>query len=281
MKKHTTVMIVVFVVVITVTLSLYSRSRIASRVSVVFLDVGQGDAMLITSPLGRQVLIDGGASSQVLSGLRSQMSLFDKDIDMVIATHADQDHVGGLVDVIRNYDVQTVGYNGLDAGGVAFREFARTVDEFQVPVQTLRAGSRIRIDRELYLEVLFPYEGYIHDDANEHSLVMRLVYGDTSLLLTGDVGVEVEQALVDIYGNHLQSDVLKLGHHGSKTSSSSVFLDIVDPEYAVVSASCDNRFGHPHGEVTDRVRARDIEIYETCREGDVVFESDGVVWLKK
>lgn len=251
------------------------------QLSVVFLDVGQGDSILITTITGKQVLIDGGAYPNVDVAISRHMNFYDRSIDLVIATHPDLDHIGGLVTVLKRYSVLIFLYSGLHSGITAYQQLTHELITSNVSIVTTDVGQTIVLDKDTYLQVLSPYWKSNLKDPNEKSVVIRLVYGDTSVILTGDASVFNEYDMVSVYGNSLSSDVLKLGHHGSKTSSSSLFLDAVQPQYAIVSAGCDNRFGHPHQEVVERISSRRVELLDTCSRGDIVFYSDGREWKLK
>ena len=278
-KKLSIVLIVVFIGASAISLSFVFRGQ--KKLEVVFLDVGQGDAIFITSVTGKQVLIDGGKYADVDTKIAAYMPFYDRSIDVVIATHPDLDHIGGLNTIIDRYDVDLFIHSGLLAGVSAYQELADSIIRSDTEIVTAQSGQTISIDEGTYIEILAPYPGVVSDDANEHSAIVRLVYGDTSVLLTGDASIFNEHDLVSVYGKRIESDILKLGHHGSKTSSSSLFLETVDPEYAVVSAGCGNNFGHPYADVIKRVEAQGINIHDTCKQGDIVFRSDNEEWVKK
>lgn len=242
--------------------------------TVAFLDVGQGDAIFIEAPNGHQVLIDGGKGSAVLEGLGSTMPLSDRSIDVVIATHPDLDHIGGLPGVFERYDVGMFLEPGVEDDGSDYQALHHAVREEGLTPQYVRAGMVLMLDKDIYLRILFPDRDVSTVEANTGSVVLELVYGETEFLLTGDSPQTIEEHLVDL-GAMRGSDVLKLGHHGSKTSSSAQFLTAVHPQYGVVSAGCDNQYGHPHQEVLDRATAVGIELLSTCTEGTIVFQSDG------
>lgn len=244
-----------------------------------FLDVGQGDAIHITTPDGVEVVIDGGASPVVLGELSESRSFFDRYIDVVIATHPDTDHVGGLIDVLDRYDVgtimQTAAENDAPAA-VAYAEAAATEGARVVEAQ---AGQIVQLGASTTLEILSPRGNTENWQSNTASVVAILRYGETAFMLTGDAPQAIEDYLVGTYGAGLTSQVLKLGHHGSQTSTSENFLAVVQPQYAVVSAAADNRYGHPHAEVIARTVAAEAEILHT-KDGTVDFLSDGTtVWL--
>lgn len=252
----------------------------AGKLTVAFLDVGQGDSIFITGPTGVQLLIDGGAGPSVLRGLSSQMPFYDRTIDYVIATHPDQDHIGGLVDVVERYVVRHYLESGVQSDSPAYHALEGLLEHKQVT-----RGAAYRVDvldlgGGAYARILFPDRAVVGLETNTASVVLQVVYGDHEFLLTGDAPKSIEKYLVSLYGGSLLSDVLKLGHHGSNTSSEEEFIDVVSPTYAVVSAGKDNRYGHPHQEVVERVRQKNIPLFSTAEEGTIIFVSDGAV-LKK
>jgi len=240
-----------------------------------FLNVGQGDAILIQTPDGHEALVDGGKTRGVLRELASQQAWHDRTIELVIATHADEDHVGGLVDVLEYYAVDMVLQTqaaGESPGAVAF---AQAVQAEGAVVTYARAGQVIQLGASTTIEVLSPTIATDNWRTNAASVIVKVTYGDTAVLLSGDAPASIEDYLVNVHGDELQSDILKLGHHGSKTSTSNSFLDKVQPDFAVVSASIDNQYGHPHSDVISRVFARGIRTFHTGTDGTVSFYSDG------
>lgn len=246
-----------------------------SCLTVSFIDVGQGDAILIQTPDGHEMLIDGGPDAGVLREMGKLRSFFDKDIDVVVASHPDLDHIGGLVDVFNRFNVQTfIETTNINDTPAAAALAAAAEKEDAVHIYA-EAGQIIELGEEVYVQILAPSGDEANWPSNNASIVLRIVYGEVEFMLTGDLPAEIEDHLVDLYGNQLESDVLKLGHHGSKTSTSEAWLDAVSPRFAVVSAAIDNRYGHPHQEVMQRVFARDIETRHTGTDGTVTFQSDG------
>jgi competence protein ComEC len=258
--------------------SLSTKAEVSSPVlEVSFLDVGQGDATLIQTVSGTQVLIDGGAHAGVLRELAAQLPLFDGDIDLVVATHPDTDHVGGLVDVLERYDVQHILMTENQGDSPAAKSFQEAVTHEGASVTMARRGQLWQLDASTTLEVLFPETDPTQMESNASSIILRLTYGSHSFLFTGDAPKRIEEYLVLAEGENLQSNVLKVGHHGSRTSTSELFLAEVSPQYAVISYGADNRYGHPHVEVTDLLFNEGVEILETARAGAITFESDGTV----
>jgi competence protein ComEC len=247
-----------------------------AKLTVSFLDVGQGDAILITSPTGKQVLIDGGRDRGVLRTLGKELGLFDRHIELVIETHPDADHIGGLASVFERYQIDGYLKPGIPNDTSPTLALIDAVNkEKDIQELVVRRGTRISIGGGAYLEVLFPDRDVAGLETNTGSVVTRLVYGDTSFLLTGDSPSAIESYLIYLDKEMLVSDVLKAGHHGSRTSTSEEYLEVVDPTYVVISAGKDNSYGHPHEEVVERIQASGAKILKTMGEGSVVFESDG------
>lgn len=253
-----------------------ARADSAGVLTVAFLNVGQGDAIYIEAPNGNQMLVDGGQpSGAVLRELGRMMPFWDRSLDVVLATHPDQDHVGGLPSVLARMRTDNVitSENTSDTG--AYGAFEKAILEKHPGRILARAGEKIILDEGVVFEILFPNMNTADWETNTASIVARLSYGDQSFIFTGDSPLSVEKYLVGKNGGALHSSVLKLGHHGSKTSSSKVFLSAVDPEYAVISAGKDNKYGHPHKEVTDLLAELKIPSISTADSGTVIFRTDG------
>ncbi len=246
-----------------------------STLSVIFLNVGQGDAIFIQAPSGVQVLIDGGPDRSVLRELGSVMPWWDRTIDVVIATHPDADHVSGLVDVLERYRVSYILEPGVQADTPQAQSFLKTVANEDAVYMHARRGQEINLGDGATLKILFPDRDVSNLETNTASIVARLVYGETSFLLTGDSPDSIEKYIVQLDGRELASNVLKAGHHGSKTSSSLLFVGFVNPEYAVFSRGCDNTYGHPHEDVVAVFNRFETKILDTCIDGRVTFVSDG------
>lgn len=243
--------------------------------TVAFLDVGQGDAIFIEAPNGNQVLIDGGPNKKVLRELSKLMPFYDRSIDIVIATHPDADHIGGLVDVVERFDIDIFLEPGVQSDTKTYEELLRLVEAERSRYVVARRGMSIALDDGVYLKILFPDRDVSDVDTNDASIIVQLVYGKTEFLLTGDAPKKIEEYVVFLDGENLRSDVLKLGHHGSKTSSSELFIGFVSPSRAIISAGKNNRYGHPHDEVLDTLEQFEIDTLSTYEEGTIVFRSDG------
>lgn len=240
-----------------------------------FLDVGQGDAIFIEAPNGNQVLIDGGSNRKVLKELGKVMPFYDRTIDAVIATHPDKDHIGGLIEVLKGYEVDIFMEPGVSSDTGAYQELEKTIADKKLPKILARRGMSLNLGEGARLNILFPDRDTDDWETNTASIVAKLAYGDTSFLLTGDSPIAIEKYLSMIDGQNLKSDVLKAGHHGSRTSTSESFASLVSPEYAVISAGKDNRYGHPHKEVLDIFEKIKTTILKTYEQGTISFISDG------
>jgi len=245
-----------------------------------FLSVGQGDAIFIETPDGVQVLIDGGPSGEVLSQLAGQMPFFDTRLDVVIGTHPDLDHVAGLVNVLSRYRVDTIVTTEATGASPAAKAWAEAVVAEGAVVQYARAGQVLQLGASTTLTILSPTFDPSPLDSNTGSIIVLLEYGEIGFMLTGDAPQGIETYLVDTHGAALEAEVLKLGHHGSDTSSASSFLAAVNPLFAVVSAGVNNRYNHPHPDVLARVADTDALVVST-QDGSVHFYTDGqVLWVE-
>lgn len=250
---------------------------------VTFLDVGQGDAILIEAPNDVDVLIDGGRTKKILDLLSAELPFGDDTIDIVIATHPDADHVGGLPFVLDTYTVEKVFEPGVSSSTQTYQAFQSRIRDKKIERILARRGMRIVLDTEknIVIDILYPDRDTTGWETNEASIVARLSYGTTSFMLTGDSPVEKESYLVRHDGVALQSSVLKLGHHGSKTSSSESFLKTVAPLYAIISAGKSNSYGHPHSSVLNRLNQLHIPYLETGKTGSIRFVTNGVTLIQE
>ena len=256
--------------------------------TVAFLNVGQGDSIYIEAPNGNQVLIDGGPDKKVLRALGEIMPFYDRSIDVIVATHPDKDHIGGLPIVLENYAVEVIIESGVGSKTNTYRELQNIIENQGLTRILGRRDVIIILDekRGVYLRVLFPDQDVSDWDANEASVITRLVYGENSFLFPVDTPQSIENYLTYLERNSsdggLKSDVLKVGHHGSKPSTSPFFIAKVRPAYAIISAGENNRYGHPNQEVLDVLKNYQANILTTYEEGTIIFQSDGeTITLKK
>lgn len=242
------------------------------RLSLYFLPVGQGDSELIRFPGGVKMLIDGGPpDSLVLGNLDKILSPRDRYLNIVALSHAELDHFGGLMEVLKRYRVGAFIWNGVPKNTSAAKEFMKTIKDRNIPLITLAAGDAIRYGTS-EMKVLWPPKNTVAsgNSLNETALVFELESKNTRTLFTGDMGEETENKITaDIAG---KVDVLKVGHHGSKFSSSANFLDSIKPKAAVIEVG-KNSYGHPTLEVLNRLADIGARVFRTDRDGLVKFEA--------
>lgn len=238
------------------------------------LDIGQGDALLMTMPNGTRMLIDTGPNQAVLTALGNVLPTHVRSLDAVLLTHPDLDHIGGTMSVFDGYKVTSL----FVASSTKVTDATRAIDTLSVPRRMLRRGDVLILDpvHGVQAVVLAPDTTWNTEDANDSSIVLKLIYGTTCFLFMGDASVAVEQELVGRYGSALDCDVLKVGHHGSDTSTHPTFVGYVSPTYAIISSGKDNDFGHPHQSVLDTLAKFAVTVVRTDEHGTIRFVSDGV-----
>ena len=246
-----------------------------------FFDVGQGDAIFIETMANQQILIDGGPDLTILEKLGKEMPFWDRYIDLIVLTHPEHDHINGLIEVIKRYKVGRILTNGIVRDTAEYKEWKKIIKEKNIPIYIAQAGELISLDNNIKLFVLYPFEnllGKTSKKTNNTSIVIQLIYKDFELLLTGDIEKEVEQKLINS-GIDLKSDILKVPHHGSKTSSTKDFIKAVSPVIAIIQAGKDNPYGHPHESVLKTLS--NIVTFCKKEDGDIKVLSDGIkFWIK-
>ena len=268
-----------------------------------FFDVGQGDAIFIETPKRQQILIDGGPDSKILEKLGKEMPFYDRSIDLVILTHPERDHLAGLLEVLKKYKVENILWTGIIRDTAEFKEWENLIKDEKAKIKIAQVGQKIKspgfaprnlqgLNPCISIDVLYPFEsleGQKFEDSNDTSIVAKLVFGKNSLLFTGDAYKSLEKELT-IRENScpnscelaiLDSDVLKIAHHGSKTSTSEEFIAKVSPEIAVISVGRENKYGHPNQEVLELLEKYGIRILRTDLDGDIKIISDGVKYKIK
>lgn len=256
------------------------------QLEISFIDVGNGDAILIQTPARQQILIDGGPDpDKICLALGNELPFWDKSLDMVVLTHPDEDHIVGLIEVLERYKVKMVLESGLEVDTPVYREWCRLLDEKNIQRIIARSGQEIDLGDGVRMNVLHPLEGLnaeAESDTNNNSVVLQLTWEEISFLLTGDIQGEIEREII-YRGSCSDCTVLKVAHHGSNTSSSRHFLAAVDPEIAVISVGKENSFGHPDEDVLARLREEvdEDKIYITSEAGTIKFITDGQrLWVE-
>lgn len=245
---------------------------------ITFFDVGQGDSIFIEIPGGNQILIDGGPNDAILSKLGRAMPFWDKSIDLLILTHPHADHLSGLLSVLKRYRVGMVLESGVEHSIPEYQEWRRALEEKQIKRVVAEVGQMVHAGSSTELFVLAPlenFDGVSRKNVHDGTVITRLAHGENSILFMGDAEKHLEFKLLDSSLAWLDVDILKVGHHGSKTSSYDAFLHAVSPEYAIIQSGRKNRYGHPTQEVLDRLAAVGATILRNDLSGDIMVESNG------
>ncbi|MCH8495174.1 MAG: DNA internalization-related competence protein ComEC/Rec2, partial [Balneolales bacterium] len=251
-------------------------------------DVGQGDAILIQTPSGKNLMYDTGILSPFQNSGRTVIlpdlqSRGINRLDAIILSHPHADHIGGTLSLIENLEIGAIYQPPFSYRSAVFSGYMAAASRYEIPIIEVTVGDVIDIDKSMRLLVLHPSDDPLGQDPNAHSVSIKMVYGETSFLLTGDAEQIAERVMVNRFAEFLKSDWYKAGHHGSKTSSTHEFMRYVDPEYAAVSLGYSNRYRHPHQEATSHIHEFSTEVGFTSLHRSLVYESDGqrirrVVW---
>lgn len=244
---------------------------ITSECEVHFIDVGQGDCTLFMTDEAA-IVIDAGPRD-VAENTKQYIRSYTDTIDYFILTHPDEDHIGGAIDIINGLKIKNIIMTDASKGTYTFTKLLDTIENSNANVIQGVKGLDFTVDG-MNVELLGPVSPF-DGDYNDYSIVTRVSYGDVSVIVTGDAEKSAEKKMLKEYGGYLKSDILKLGHHGSSTSSYEGFVAAVAPEYAVVSCGKNNSYKHPHEETIDTLNELSIDWYRTDRDGTIVFETDG------
>ena len=251
----------------------YQTGQLSDKVlKVVFCDVGQGDAIYIRTPGSIDILIDGGPDKKVLNCLSENMPLWDKEIELVFATHPDSDHISGLIEVLRNYRVSSFNTVSASKETKVFSELSNLIKSGKIPYKELTAGDKFRLSDGVSINTLWPKSGFLSNDTNDFSLVQILKFGNFDLLLTGDISSKILDSL-DF--SNLSVKALKLAHHGSKTGTDETTIQKIHPEFAAISAGKNNSYHHPHPSVLSHLKKYNVEYKRTDQSGDIKIVTHG------
>lgn len=282
-KKFKLVTLLLFVLLFLFSGYLWLKSSQNKNLEVIFFDVGQGDSILIRTLAKNNILIDGGEDSTVLYKLGKYLPFYDKTIDLMILTHPHSDHVGGLVGVLKRYNVKNILSAGVVHTSPDYLEWLKIIKEKKINFIKVDGYKKIKFPthagnpNEATLEILYPQKDISQNsfkDLNSSSVVSKLTFGKNNFLFMGDLPIEGEEELI-ANGADLRADVLKVGHHGSKYSSSLNFLETVSPKYAVIQVGKNNKFGHPGRRTILNLEKKDIKTLRNDELGDIIFKSDG------
>lgn len=285
MQKDAKIIVGIFVILVAANLLAWTavfQLTGTGYLKVVFFDVGQGDAIFIETPQQNQILIDGGPTPVVVEKLGREMPFWDRTIDLIILTHPEKDHIAGLLDVLKRYKAENILWTGVIRETPEYEEWQKLLEREDARVFIAEAGQRIRCSeckkQKWAVDILFPFQnmrGQRISRSNNTSIVAKLSSGQIDMLLTGDTEAQVERELIS-EGLDVGAEILKVAHHGSKTSTTKEFVAAVSPEIAIISAGRDNPYGHPHPQTLETLERYWVRVFRTDEVGDVVILTDGM-----
>lgn len=243
------------------------------KLMISYMDVGQGDAAYINVN-GNDILIDAGPRSDSKKLMEQLKAKNIDDFELVIATHPHEDHIGGMVDVFNEYDVENFYAPKVTHTTKTYQSLVKAIKNEGLQMKELKGGMVLDLGEGAEFEVFTP-QSSSYEELNDFSPIMKLSFGETSYMFTGDAESHAEKEALAKYKNSLDADVLKFGHHGSSSSSTPEFIEAVSPEYGIISCASDNKYGHPHKETLDTIKKYDIKTFRTDEDGEIILTSDG------
>lgn len=250
-----------------------NNTSISGTLKVHFINVGQGDSEFIQTPSGKTMLIDAGTNEAGNSVVSYLKNLGISKIDILVGTHPHEDHIGGMDNVINNFDIGQFYMPKVTTTTKTFEDVLTAAKSKGLSIITAKAGITLDLGSDIKAEMLAP-NSTKYDDLNNYSAVIKLTYGNTSFLFTGDASAQSEEEMLN-KGYDLKANVLKVGHHGSSSATTLPFLQAVNPKYAVISCGKNNDYGHPHKETMDKLKNAGVIVYRTDECGTIVATSDG------
>ncbi|MFZ5559650.1 MAG: ComEC/Rec2 family competence protein [Patescibacteria group bacterium] len=281
-QKKQKIGLLIFLFIIAIIIWIFVFKQEGNKfLKVEFFDIGQGDAIFIETMDKKQILIDGGPDLSILEKIGREMPFYDRYIDLIILSHPEADHLSGLIEIIKRYQIGAIIMTGIFRDTEQYKEWLRNIERKNIPIYLAKSGGEINFNNGIRFDILYPFETLVGkelSESNNTSIVGKLVYNNFEALFTGDIEKSVENKLISA-GVNLKSDILKIAHHGSKTSTSEEFLKAVNAILAVIPVGKDNKYGHPHQEVLERLA--NLGIFQTDRDGDVEILSDGINFFVK
>lgn len=272
-KKYSLLLLTFLLLIVNIFLFQLDWKSSHRQLTFAMLDVGQGDALFIESLNGTQIMFDAGPPRKVLGPLMRVLSPFDKSIDAIVITNPDSDHIGGFLDILKNYKVGRVFESGTLTDSKTYQSLRDEMKKQNIPDILVKRGMKLDMGGGVIIDILFPDRDVSSWATNDGSVVARLSYGKTSIMLTGDAPIKTEQIILSENSPaQLQSNILKVGHHGSRTSTSSAFVKAVSPTYALISDGKDNKYGHPHPDTLATLAQFGVKIFRTDLLGTIILK---------
>jgi len=255
-------------ILIIISILLFSLYTYDDNLKISFLDVGQGDAILIRTPQGQNILIDGGPDNVLLSELAKVLPWWERDIDYLVITHYHADHMMGFIEVLNKYKVKNILVTAHQPDDFLYQVWNDKLSERNIQPTIVKAGDKFIVSDDLYWQVILADSD--HEDYNDNSLVIKLSYKNKDFMFTGDLSIAGEEKIISS-GIDISAEYLKVGHHGSRYSSSDEFLKAVNPQFCIIQSGVGNDYGHPHSEALSRLENIGCQIMNTQNLGTLNF----------
>lgn len=252
----------------------YFYEKNDNLLNLVFIDVGQGDAILIKSPSGKNILIDGGPDSDLAEKISKFIAYRNNKIDLMIITHPHRDHYYGLISVIKKYKTQKIIYSGIDVNLSDYNYMKKIISDYNLELIKPQMGDKYEIDKNLHFQIIYMPKTRTVENLNDASVSIKLTYKNFDAIFNGDASCEIENIILKNNQN-LKSEIFKASHHGSKYSNCDNLLNSIKPELTIIQSGALNKFGHPHQEAVDRILKSGSQILRNDELGDVIIESNG------
>jgi competence protein ComEC len=282
LNKVRTIASLVVIIFLTLTgyVAFFANDRSAE---IYFFDIGQGDSSLIVLPNDIQILIDGGPNMAILEKVSKAIPVYDRTIEYIILSHPHSDHLSGIVEVLKRYDVGLLIHNGVTRDNLnLYNDFEEIINKKNIKTHIVKEKMEIKFNETSYMEFYYPdaSKEFGRGDINASSIVNRLTFGGVRVLFTGDIPRDVERYLIE-KGEGIEADILKVAHQGSRTSSEEDFIIGVSPIFSVIMVGADNQYGHPHQKVLKTLERFGGEVLRTDIEGDILFKTDGDIIIRE
>lgn len=271
--------IIIFLILIFLLIEIFNSKKSDNKFHVYFLNVGQGDSIYLSGPSGEDILIDGGPNKSVIFQLGKIMKFYDYDLDLIILTHPDSDHLNGFIDLIKKYKIKKVALTGIESNSSEYEIWQEELKKNNIPIYLVKKDTEILIGDEIRLKILYPFNYLINQkeskDSNKNSLVMKLSYKDIDFLLPGDAEEEIEEQLLKNQIN-LEAEFFKIPHHGSRNGlgNKKEILKLINPQLAIISVG-KNQYGHPHSEIINLLKENKVNYLRTDEKGTIEIITDG------